>query len=405
MDEEHDSSYKQDNTPKYHTRDAAIWRSDYWNCPLILASATPSLDSYARASRNVYQLVSMERRVSDTVSPIHLIDMKTERNIGGISVPLIQQIQKRLDQHEKVILLLNRRGFIPVMKCASCQEVLLCEDCGIPLSYHRQENALVCHVCGRHYALPKTCPSCGRTNWSVLGLGTERLEANIQDLFPDARIVRMDADSTRFKNSHQQLLEEFDQEGDILIGTQMVAKGLDYEKVTLVGIVQADAALIRSDYRAAEMTYQMLEQASGRAGRGRYPGEVLIQTYNPEHYVMQSIVHHNYQAFFRREMNYRHLGMYPPYIYMASLVFINENPSTAFEQAAKWVSWLKEQKVLVYGPLELTMRLKKSRIRILIKDRSLEHLQQICWQIAQGHHKKSRQTKLEININPMNLEE
>lgn len=405
MDEEHDSSYKQDNTPKYHTRDAAIERARYFQCPIVLASATPSLDSYARAQKGVYQLVEMQRRISNTVCPIHLIDMKSERSIGGVSVPLIQQIQKRLEKGEKTILLLNRRGFIPVMKCASCQEVLLCEDCGIPLSYHKKENALVCHVCGRQYPVPSNCPSCGRTNWSVVGLGTERLEENVRDLFPKAKIVRMDADSTRFKNAHHKLLYEFEEEGDILIGTQMVAKGLDFEKVTLVGILQADAALQRADYRAAESTYQMLEQASGRAGRGAYEGEVLIQTYNPDHYVMQSIVHHNYQAFYKREMHYRHLGSYPPYIYMASLVFIHEDSGRAFAMAQDWVNHLKQEGVLVYGPLELSMRVKKSRIRILIKDKNLEHLQQLCWQIARKHHEKNRQVKLEVNINPMILEE
>lgn len=405
MDEEHDSSYKQDNTPKYHTRDAAIFRANYWHCPLILASATPSLDSYARAARGIYQLVEMERRISNTVSAIHLIDMKSERNIGGISVPLIQQIQKRLERKEKTILLLNRRGFIPVMKCASCQEVLLCEDCGIPLSYHKKEQALVCHVCGRHYPVPEVCPNCHKRNWSVVGLGTERLEENVRDLFPQAKIVRMDADSTRTKNAHEILLNDFEADGDILIGTQMVAKGLDFEKVTLVGVLQADAALVRADYRAAETTYQMLEQASGRAGRGRYPGEVYIQSYNPEHYVMQSIVHHNYLAFFKREMNYRHLGTYPPYIYMASLVFIHEDPTLAYSMADQWVKTLREQGVNVFGPLELSMRQKKSRIRILIKDKSIENLRNTCWQVAKKHHEKSRQVKLEINVNPMMLEE
>lgn len=405
LDEEHDSSYKQDNTPKYNTKDAAIWRGKYWNAPVILASATPSLDSYARAKKNVYQLVQMERRIADSMPAIHLIDMKTERNVSGLSAALIAQIVKRLDKKEKVILLLNRRGFIPVMKCTACQEVMMCEDCGIPLSYHKKENCLICHVCGRKYPVPAVCPNCGRKAWSLTGLGTERLEENVRELFPKARIVRMDADSTRFKNAHEKLLSEFEQEGDILIGTQMVAKGLDFEKVTLVGILNADAALQRADYRAGELTYQMLEQASGRSGRGRYPGEVYIQTYNPEHYVMQSIVHHNYQAFFVREMNYRHLGNYPPYVYMASLVFIDENSGRAWQMAEDLRKRLAEQNVLVYGPLELSMRLKRSRIRLLIKDRDPERLKALLWSIAREHHKKNRQAKLEINLNPVILEE
>lgn len=405
VDEEHDSSYKQDNTPKYHARDAAIWRGNYWKCPVILASATPSLDSYARAAKGVYNLVTMDKRIADHFPPVQLIDMKTERTVGGLSATLIRAIQKRLDKKEKVILLLNRRGFIPVMKCTGCQEPVLCEDCGIPLSYHKKENALVCHICNRHFPVPAACPNCGSDKWSLTGLGTERLEANLRELFPKAKLVRMDADSTRFRNSHETLLNEFEEDGDILLGTQMVAKGLDYETVTLVGILQADAALQRADYRAAEMTYQMLEQASGRAGRGRYEGEVLVQTWNPDHYVFQSIVRHSYRSFFNREMHYRHVGSYPPYVYMASLVFVSEDGALAYRLAEECQKRLQSENLLVYGPLELSMRIKKSRFRLLMKDKSLDRIQKACWDAANRHHASHPKVRLEVNINPVILEE
>ena len=214
---------------------------------------------------------------------IHLVDMKEERNQFGLSQRLIDAIQKTLDENDQVILLLNRRGYLPVVRCSNCNEVMMCPDCGIALTYHKSNDSLMCHCCGNVYRFDHTCPKCHSHHFFQVGMGTERLEENIQMLFPNANIVRMDADSTKRKNAHAKLLKEFEQSGDILLGTQMVAKGLDFERVTLVGILQADNALIHSDYRSCEIAYQMLEQASGRSGRGVQKGDVYIQTYDPGH--------------------------------------------------------------------------------------------------------------------------
>lgn len=405
MDEEHDASYKQDSMPKYHARDVVLKRAQMAGCKVIMASATPCLESYSRAVKGVYQLVEMKERIADSMPSIHLVDMKLETSYGALSLPLIEKIKDRLAKKEQVILLLNRRGYIPIARCTKCQEPLLCEDCGIPLSFHKVEHALVCHICGRHYPVPERCPSCGNPEFSDLGTGTQRLEETLMELFPAAKVVRMDADSTRGKNAHATLLDRFEMEGDILLGTQMVAKGLDFERVTLTGIINADSALARADYRASEVCYQMLEQASGRAGRGQYPGEVLIQTYNPDHYVMQFILHHDYRGFFVREMKYRHLGMYPPYLFMATLVFHHADLNAALQAASRARGWLESQGAKVYGPIELTMRKKIFRVRLLIKEKDHQRLQDLLWRYTHWHKEQLKSLKYELNIDPVSLEE
>lgn len=401
MDEEHDTSYKQDAMPKYHTRDIALFRSAYHHCKLVLASATPSLESYARAYKGLYTLVELKRRIAKSMPKIELVDLREGEVEGGLSKNLLDKIQDRLAKKEQTILLLNRRGYLPVMKCRKCEETILCPDCGIALSYHRSENTLVCHCCGNTYPNTNTCPKCGSHDFYQHGMGTEKLEGSIQAKFPEAKIVRMDADTTRKKNAHQKLLKAFEEEGDILIGTQMVAKGLDFPNVTLVGILQADAGLVRSDYRANETTYEMLEQASGRAGRADKEGEVLIQTFDRSHYVMESVLNHDYRKFFQTEMQYRHLGNYPPFTYMATLIFSHPELSHALLEARKVKDELKELRVL--GPIEISMRQKKKRVRLLLKDKSQEHLETTIWALA--HRYKSNAVKLEINMHPLMLEE
>lgn len=403
MDEEHDTSYKQDSMPRYHTRDIALWRAKYHGCKVVLSSATPSLESYSRAYKNVYHLVSLTKRIYDQMPEIHLVDMKEERNQFGLSQRLIDAIQKTLDKNDQVILLLNRRGYLPVVRCSNCNEVMMCPDCGIALTYHKSNDSLMCHCCGNVYRFDHTCPKCHSHHFFQVGMGTERLEENIQMLFPNANIVRMDADSTKRKNAHAKLLKEFEQSGDILLGTQMVAKGLDFERVTLVGILQADNALIHSDYRSCEIAYQMLEQASGRSGRGVKKGDVYIQTYDPGHYVMQSVLKHDYLGFFRKEMSYRHLGVYPPYVFLCCIIYSHESLEKAMNVALLGKQFLSQFKVL--GPLEINMRQRQKRVRLIVKSKDETQLNQTIWKLVEYHRSLKTNVKQDINMYPLILEE
>lgn len=403
MDEEHDTSYKQDNTPRYHTRDIVLERSKNHGCKVVFASATPSLESYARAYKGVYHLVELKERIHKQMPEILLTDMKKENVKNGISQFLSDQIQIRLNRHEQVILLLNRRGYLPVVQCMDCGNVITCPECGLAMTYHKASRSVVCHCCGRIEPFNGTCPSCHSTKFHRLGMGTERLEENLKEMYPQANIVRMDADTTRKKNAHNKILKEFEDNGDILIGTQMVAKGLDFERVTLVGIINADAALARVDYRSSEIAYQMLEQASGRSGRGELPGQVIIQTYDPSHYVMKSIVTHSYLSFFTIEMNYRHLGMYPPYVYLAVIIYSHADVQKAMNSANAVKEYLSDMKVL--GPVEISMRQRLKRVRLVIKSSNITVLKNRVWDAVNYHMSLKSNVKQDINMHPLLLED
>lgn len=405
MDEEHDSSYKQDNSPRYHARDAAIFRANYHHCPLVLASATPSLESYARAIKGNYHLIELTERISKSMPEIRFVNLQ-DPNVqvqDGLSHELLQAIQDRLNKKEQAILLLNRRGYLPVVTCSDCKTTIECEDCKVPMSYHKNENALVCHICGNRKYFDHTCPNCGGHFFRQHGMGTEKLQEKLQLLFPTANIIRMDADTTRRKNGHASLLRRFEKEGDILIGTQMVAKGLDYERVSLVGILQADNMLLKSDYRTCETAFALLEQASGRAGRGKIKGEVIIQSFDLEHYVMRAVSRHAYKGFFKREMKYRKLGQYPPYTYLCSFIFMHEDPNIALKEAIEAKSQFPSMVVL--GPVEISMRQKKTRIRLVVKSKNEDQLSTAAWNLVNFQKSCKHRSSLEINMNPMNLEE
>lgn len=405
MDEEHDASYKQDTMPKYHARDAAQFRAEYHDCPLILSSATPCLETFARAQKGVYDLAMLPDRIADSFPEVRLIDLHNQQMFYGLSGALISMIEQTLARKEKVILLLNRRGYYPVIQCTSCHEPVTCPDCGVPLSYHKRSNTMVCHICSNTYHMLPECPNCHQKSWQETGMGTERLEENIQGLFPKAMIVRMDSDTTRFKNAHAALLKTFEEEGDILLGTQMITKGLDIEKVTLVGILGADAAMNRADYRAGEMAYQMMEQASGRAGRGRYKGTVCIQTWQPDSYILQCIRRHSYRGFYNREMRYRHAGYYPPYCYLASVVFTGDEQQETWQKAQEAFLWLQTRKETVFGPLEISMRKARFRYRLLLKSASQKRMTDRLWELQHWLEQQKSTVTWEINVEPMRLEE
>ncbi|PYF07053.1 primosomal protein N' [Ureibacillus chungkukjangi] len=358
LDEEHESTYKQEDSPRYHARDVAIWRSKYHNCPVILGSATPSLESFARAKKNVYTLLTLkERALKQSLPKVQIVDMRDELKKGNRSMfsqSLMESIQIRLDKKEQIVLFLNRRGYSSFVMCRDCGTVLQCENCDISLTYHRKNEKCKCHYCGYEIHVPKTCPQCQSDHIRYFGTGTQKVEEELAKFFPGIRVLRMDVDTTRAKGSHEQLLEAFGNgEADVLLGTQMIAKGLDYPNITLVGVLSADTSLHLPDFRAAEKTFQLLTQVSGRAGRHEKPGEVVVQTYTPEHYAIELSEAQEYDPFYEREMQMRHQAGYPPYYYLALIQVSHEDVLMAADYAGKAVEWLRSQlsfNVSIIGP-------------------------------------------------------
>lgn len=349
IDEEHETTYKQSDTPRYHAREVAIWRCHYHQAPLLLGSATPSLESRSRAQVGRYQHLRLPERVNGRpLPPVTLVDMTKEmvqQTTDELSSVLKDKIADRLAKGQQIVLLLNRRGYASYMLCRECGQVIQCPRCDISLTYHKHEHRLKCHYCDYQSPVPDRCPNCHSDYLRTFGLGTQKIEELLNQHFPDARVIRMDMDTTRKKGQHEALLDCFRRhEADILLGTQMIAKGLDFENVTLVGVINADTALNLPDFRAGEKTFQLLTQVAGRTGRGRFEGEVLIQTYNPDHYVMQLAQQHDYESFFYYEMKRRHLGHYPPYFY-TTLITI----SSKYQAKAQAMSHQVKQALLASG--------------------------------------------------------
>lgn len=349
IDEEHETTYKQSDTPRYHAREVAIWRCHYHQAPLLLGSATPSLESRSRAQVGRYQHLCLPERVNGRpLPPVTLVDMTKEmvqQTTDELSSVLKDKIADRLAKGQQIVLLLNRRGYASYMLCRECGQVIQCPRCDISLTYHKHEHRLKCHYCDYQSPVPDRCPNCHSDYLRTFGLGTQKIEELLNQHFPDARVIRMDMDTTRKKGQHEALLDRFRRhEADILLGTQMIAKGLDFENVTLVGVINADTALNLPDFRAGEKTFQLLTQVAGRTGRGRFEGEVLIQTYNPDHYVMQLAQQHDYESFFYYEMKRRHLGHYPPYFY-TTLITI----SSKYQAKAQAMSHQVKQALLASG--------------------------------------------------------
>lgn len=349
IDEEHETTYKQSDTPRYHAREVAIWRCHYHQAPLLLGSATPSLESRSRAQVGRYQHLRLPERVNGRpLPPVTLVDMTKEmaqQTTDELSSVLKDKIADRLAKGQQIVLLLNRRGYASYMLCRECGQVIQCPRCDISLTYHKHEHRLKCHYCDYQSPVPDRCPNCHSDYLRTFGLGTQKIEELLNQHFPEARVIRMDMDTTRKKGQHEALLDRFRRhEADILLGTQMIAKGLDFETVTLVGVINADTALNLPDFRAGEKTFQLLTQVAGRTGRGRFEGEVLIQTYNPDHYVMQLAQQHDYESFFYYEMKRRHLGHYPPYFY-TTLITI----SSKYQAKAQAMSHQVKQALLASG--------------------------------------------------------
>ncbi|GEL14326.1 primosomal protein N' [Pediococcus cellicola] len=351
IDEEHETSYKQDDTPRYHARDVAKWRSKFYNCPLVLGSATPSLESRARSERHVYQLLKLPDRINGHPLPkVKIIDMREELQSGAdqnFSTPLLTAINQRLQTKQQSILMLNRRGYSSFIMCRDCGFVLKCPNCDISLTLHMDSHSMKCHYCGHEEPIPQICPNCHSRKIRYYGTGTEKVQQELQTQFPNARILRMDVDTTRRKGAHERILRQFgNHQADILLGTQMIAKGLDFPDVTLVGVLNADTALELPDFRASERTFQLLTQVSGRAGRAEKLGEVVIQTFNPDHYAIQLAKTQNYENFFRKEMYIRHQGKYPPYYFTLQITAAHKEEKMA---AAKMYEVLNELRPYLSG--------------------------------------------------------
>lgn len=364
MDEEHETSYKQEETPKYHARDVAVRRARQHGAAVILGSATPSLESYHAARSQADdefapQLLEMKQRPSGSRLPaVHIVDMREELRDGNRSMfsrKLHEGIASRLERGEQTVLFLNRRGFSTFVMCRTCGYVAGCPECDISLTYHQKSNNLRCHYCGYAEAAPSVCPECGSEHIRYFGTGTQRVESELAKLFPGIRVIRMDVDTTTEKGSHEKLLQAFrEKKGDVLLGTQMVAKGLDFPDVTLVGVIAADTALNLPDFRSAEKTFQLLTQVAGRAGRHQLPGEVFIQTYTPDHY---SIIHasgHDYGSFVRDELNHRKNLHYPPYSRLILVTLSHEKLPLLLRMAENFSRdlRLKAQRLGWYGNLD-----------------------------------------------------
>ena len=329
VDEEHEPAYKQDESPRYNARDVAVMRGHLEGCAVVLGSATPSLESYRHARAGKYRMVKMLKRVDRRVMPmVRVVDMRIETEKAGaahlLSQDLVEAIRLRLAQAEQTMLFLNRRGYATAVMCPLCGHTETCPDCSVKMTYHKQSELMMCHVCGSIRKVPVLCsnPDCKAPNIKMTGVGTQRVEAAVRKIFPKARIARMDSDTTGAKDAHAKILGQFRRgDLDILIGTQMIAKGLDFPNVTLVGVIYADLSLMMPDFRAAERTFQLLTQVAGRAGRGDVPGEVLIQTYAPFHPAVQSSRNADFDTFYDQEIELRREMRYPPFTRLTTVLF------------------------------------------------------------------------------------
>jgi primosomal protein N' (replication factor Y) len=385
VDEEHDHSYKQEETPRYHARDVAAVRAKMLNATVVLGSATPSLESYNNTNKGKYQLIELPDRVQQRPLPeVELIDMRQEFQETGheqvLSRRLIEEVTERLERGEQAMILLNRRGYSAFVMCRTCGDSIECKNCAIALTHHKREHKLLCHYCGYQQAIPKTCPKCGSEYVQFLGTGSEKLEDMMHKAFPTARIGRMDRDTVRGHDDFERILMAFQAgEIDLLVGTQMIAKGHDMHGVTLVGVVGADTALSLPDFRAAERTFQLLTQVAGRAGRGTSPGKVVLQTYFPDHYAVQFAAAHDFAGFYDKELRFRGWMHYPPFTALANVLVRSEKLEEAMHYAGVLGRWFEEQskkEIRVMGPAAAPIaRLKRDyRYHFLLKSPSREKL-------------------------------
>ena len=414
VDEEHETTYKQEDNPKYHAKKVAIERAAYHDCPVVLGSATPSLESRARAQKNVYTLLELKERANQEELPqVEIVDMREEfqqNNHSNFSRVLQEKITDRLQKKEQIVLLLNRRGYSSFIMCRDCGFVLECPNCDISLTFHMDTKGMKCHYCGHEERVPEACPKCNGRHFRYYGTGTQKIETELKTLFPESKIIRMDVDTTRKKGSHERLLSTFGKgEADILLGTQMIAKGLDFPGITLVGVINADTSLSLPDFRSSEKTFQLLTQVSGRAGRAHLKGEVIVQTFNPDHYAIRYAQNHNYDGFYRQEMALRHQSGYPPYYFTAQITVNDKDEKKAqqkiYEINAKLRNQLGEETIIL-GPSKSSIAKMNNRyyFQLLIKYKNSPRLHQSLNQILNESQKdNAKGLYISIDIDPVNF--
>jgi primosomal protein N' (replication factor Y) len=384
MDEEGERTYKSDSSPRYHARDAAIQRCGYHSCVLLLASATPSIESFYYAKNGRFHLFEMRERYANAVLPeVEIVDMQTEESAGNGSLfsrKLADAIGETLEKGEQTILLLNRRGFTTYVSCAGCRQPVVCPNCSLPLTYHKKNERLMCHYCGFSMDLPRKCPECGSERLKQSGAGTQKIEDELSRLFPEARLLRMDADTTFSRGAYEENFSAFERgEYDIMLGTQMIAKGLNFPNVTLVGVVSIDKALFTGDFRSYERTFSLITQVAGRSGRGEKPGKAYIQTFVPDHYVINLAAKQDYDEFYEQESAMRKALLYPPYCDICAVNFSSVMESRAIEGSKFFTQTMRDYivknnlkiplRVLGPSPCTLGRINNKYRYRLIIKCR------------------------------------
>ena len=412
IDEEHEASYKQDSNPRYHARDVAILRAQYNRAALVLGSATPSLESRARAGKGVYQHLRLTKRANPlaSVPEVQLIDFRDyigQNETSNFTPPLIEAIQDRLDKKEQVVLMLNRRGYSSFVMCRECGTVDTCPNCDISLTLHMDTKTMNCHYCGFSKEIPHVCPNCQSRSIRYYGTGTQKAYDELAELFPEARILRMDVDTTRKKGSHQALLEQFGKgEADILLGTQMIAKGLDFPNVTLVGVLNADTALNLPDFRSSERTFQLLTQVAGRAGRAEKAGQVLIQSYNPQHYAIRFAKDQDYEGFYAYEMGIRRQLGYPPYYFTIGITLSHKKEEEVLRRAYEVMEILRSglsDASIILGPTPKPIARTHNlyHYQILIKYRLEDELVSTLNQVlALTQERENSELRLSIDHEP-----
>lgn len=415
IDEEHEATYKQESNPRYHARDVAKLRAEYHKAALVLGSATPSLESRARASRGLYSLLQLTQRANpkSQMPQVEVVDFRDylgQQDNGNYTPVLLEKIRQTLARNEQVVLLLNRRGYSSFVMCRDCGAVDECPNCDISLTLHMDTRSMQCHYCGFKKAIPRMCPSCSSSSIRYYGTGTQRAYQELQELFPDARILRMDVDTTRKKGSHEALLQAFGKgEADILLGTQMIAKGLDFPNVTLVGVLNADTALNLPDFRSSERTFQLLTQVAGRSGRAEKPGQVLIQTYNPNHYAIRFAREQDYEGFYNYEMSIRRSMAYPPYTFTVSLTLSHASEDLTIKKAYEIVGFLRENlsdNIQILGPTPKPIARTHNlyHYQILLKYRREDRLEAVLNAILDwSQEKENKNLRLSIDNEPQNI--
>lgn len=415
IDEEHEATYKQESNPRYHARDVALLRAKYHKAILLMGSATPSIESRARASRGVYQFLQLTHRANPMakIPKVEIVDFRDyvgQQEVSNFTPYLLEKIADRLEKNEQVVLMLNRRGYSSFIMCRDCGYVDECPNCDISLTLHMDTKTMNCHYCGFEKSIPHTCPNCHSRSIRYYGTGTQKAYDELVEVFPQARILRMDVDTTRQKGAHQRILDKFgNHEADILLGTQMIAKGLDFPNVTLVGVLNADTSLNLPDFRSSERTFQLLTQVAGRAGRAEKEGEVLIQTYNPQHYAIQLAQKQDYEAFYAYEMGIRRQLAYPPYYFTVGLTLSHKDEQTVVRKSFELLQLLRQQlsdKIKILGPTPKPIARTHNlyHYQIIVKYRFEDNLENVLNQILDlTQLPENKDLRLVIDYEPQNF--